>query len=63
MQIGGERHGKYGNQKVKLALPPKKDIHNFIQSNFTEFVESLKITLKIQLLFIFKMKGIYRCFV
>jgi hypothetical protein len=42
IDIEGELYGEYGNQKVKLALPPKKDIPNFIQSKFANFVESIK---------------------
>jgi hypothetical protein len=42
IDIERDLHGEYGDQKVKLALPPKKDIPNFIKSNFSKFVESLK---------------------
>lgn len=42
IEFGSKTEGKYGDQKVKLNLPSKREIPQFVKDNFKEFVGFIK---------------------
>jgi len=42
IDVGNEKVGNYGDRKIRIALPEKKDIHSFIKQEFRIIREAIK---------------------